>query len=262
MTENDLIFFKQWFQKFTRSFYSENEEDQRNIYNKIEHTDHVCRNIVSISESLSLTDNQMWIAETIALFHDIGRFPQYARYRTFRDGDSENHGLLGATTLTEDNVLHNLSEKERAMILDAVRFHGVLKIPSDLDSDTVLFLKLVRDADKVDIYRVFIEYYETPKELRASATAFGVPDTPDYSGKMLSSILEGRIASYSNIKTENDFKLMKLSWVYDMHFDESVRLLKDKNYIEKIIDKLPQTDEIKSAVGALNRYVGSRLKNG
>ncbi len=146
------------------------------------------------------------------------------------------------------------------MILDTVRFHGVYRIPTVLESDTVLFLKLIRDADKVDIYRVFIEYYESPPEDRASATAFGVPDTEEYSKEMLSSLYEKRIASYARIKTENDFRIMKLSWLYDMHFDESIRLLQQRNCIQKIIDKLPQTEEIMSAVAQLTRDIEIRLE--
>ena len=260
MTYNDLEFFKHWFYEYTKSFYSSIEEDQRNIILKVEHTQHVCENIVKIARSLSLSDNKTWMAETIALFHDLGRFPQYARYRTFRDADSMNHGLLGARTLIKENVLHNLTGKEQEIIINAVRFHNAFRIPSVLNNDTILFLQLIRDADKVDIYRVFIEYYASPEEERASATAFGVPDTPECSREMISSILKGQIASYSHIKTENDFKIMKLSWLYDMHFDESIRLLKDRNCINKIIDQLPRTEEINSAVVQLSRYIEKRLK--
>ena len=41
------------------------------------------------------------VAEAIALFHDVGRFPQYARYKTFRDSISTNHAALGASVLFE-----------------------------------------------------------------------------------------------------------------------------------------------------------------
>jgi hypothetical protein len=261
MTEDDLINLNKWFNNYTESFNSEDDEDRRNIILKVEHTQNVCRNIVEIAKGLSLEDIQTRTAEATALFHDIGRFPQYARYKTFRDIDSENHGKLGSGTLINEKVLNNLSEDERDLIINTVKFHNAYEIPSDLDSDTVYFLKLLRDADKVDIFRVFIEYYESPEEERASATAFGVPDIPDYSESMLSCVANGKLASYANIKTENDFRLMKLSWVYDMHFDESLRLLVKRDYMNRIIDLLPQTDEIKSAVAISKKYVFERLIN-
>lgn len=262
MTEDDLTFLKNWFSDYTKSFYSDDEEDQKNIMIKVDHTRNVCRNILEIAKGTSISDNNIRLAEAIALFHDVGRFPQYAKYKTFRDADSISHGRLGAETLVEEKVLGRLPDEEQQVIIQAVKFHGAFSIPKTLNGNTFFFLKLIRDADKLDIFRVFIDYYESPVEERASATAFGVPDTPEISEAMLSRILNKEIASYSDIRTENDFKLMKLSWVYDMHFDESIRLLQERNYLNSIIDKLPQTDEIESAIAVLRQYISERLNNG
>lgn len=262
MTEADLQKLKEWFNDYARSFYSSNEDDQRNIDLKIEHTRHVCSNITEIGRGASLNENQMRVAEAIALFHDVGRFPQYARYKTFRDALSINHGLLGATTLIEEKVLDSLPHDEQHLITETVKFHNAFAIPAALTGESRLFLQLVRDADKVDIFRVFIEYYESPEDKRASATAFGVPNTSEYSDIMLSCILKKHVASYADIKTENDFRLMKLSWVYDMHFGDSIRLLHENDLIEKIIAKLPQTEDIRSAMAVLRQYISERLKSG
>lgn len=259
MTEKDLEYFKNWFSDFTKSFYSSNEEDQRNIMLKIEHTRNVQKNILQIAEGLSLTDDQKRLAETVALFHDIGRFPQYTEYKTFRDAISLSHGLLGRKTLIAKGVLDCLPEEERELILKAVNFHGAFSIPTTFNEETVFILKMVRDADKVDIFRVFLEYYESPPEERASATAFGMPDSPEYSEIMLTNLNNKEVASYTHIRTENDFKLMKLSWIYALYFDESVRLLQERGLIEKLIGMLPQTDEIKAAVEVLKQYIDERL---
>ncbi len=261
MKEEDLVNLKKWFDSYTRSFYSTNEEDQRNIMLKIEHTHNVCANIVEIARGELMTDNQVRVAETIALFHDLGRFPQYAQYKTFRDAISVSHGRLGARALVQQNVLSCLPDSEREVVTKAVNFHGAFAIPSVMSGDTVLFLELIRDADKVDIFRVFIDYYESPPDQRATATAFGVPDTPEYSRIMLSSLCNEKVASYSDIKTENDFRIMKLSWLYDMNFDESIRLLLKRDCINRIINKLPQTDEIRTAVDMLRKYISERLRD-
>lgn len=262
MTQDDLLYFKSWFADYSRSFYSSDHEDQKNILLKVEHTDNVCRNIVRIAGGSSLKGDQVRLAETVALFHDLGRFSQYREYKTFRDDISTNHGLLGAKILSDEQVLQRLPGDERQLIIQAVKFHNAFAIPTVLDSNVVLFLKLVRDADKVDIFNVFIKYYESPEEERATATAFKVPDTPEYSAVMLSCITDKHVASYSDIRTENDFKLMKLSWVYDLHFTESLRLLQERNYIDSIINKLPQTREIQSAMAVLRENVSQRLTNG
>ncbi|MBL7031894.1 MAG: HD domain-containing protein [Nitrospira sp.] len=262
MTEKDLEYFKNWFSEYTKSFYSSNEEDQRNIILKIEHTRNVRKNILQIAEGLSLSKDRMRLAETAALFHDIGRFPQYAEYKTFRDAISLSHGLLGKKTLIKEGVLERLPEDERELILKVVNFHGAFSIPTTFEGETVLFLKMLRDADKVDIFRVFLEYYESPPEERASATAFGVPDSPECSEIMLTNLHNREVASYMHIKTENDFKLMKLSWIYALNFDESIRMLQERGLIEKLISLLPQTDEIKAAMDVLRNYINERLGEG
>lgn len=261
MTRDDLIYLKGWFADYARSYYSSDNEDQKNILLKVEHTDNVCRNTVAIAEGSSLDANQVRLAETVALFHDVGRFRQYTKYKTFRDAISINHGMLGSKILIEEKVLQRLPGDEQQLIIQAVKFHNAFAIPTVIDSNVVLFLKLVRDADKVDIFRVFIKYYESPEEERASATAFGLPDSPEYSKLMLSCLMNKHVASYSNIRTENDFKLMKLSWVYDMHFKESVRFVQERNYVNSIINKLPQTEDILTAAEVLKEYISQRLNS-
>ncbi|MDI6889761.1 MAG: HD domain-containing protein [Thermodesulfovibrionales bacterium] len=261
MTRDDLFFFKNWFSDYCKSFYSSNMGDQKNIYLKEEHTLNVCKNTIEIARELSLGNNDMMLAETVALFHDIGRFPQYAKYRTFRDSISVNHGLLGAQTLLEEKTLQNLSDNEQELVIQAVRFHNAFSIPKIEKKDIIFFIRLIRDADKLDIWRVFIEYYESPEEERASAVGLGLSDTTDYSEDVLSCIHRGRMAYLSKVKTLNDFKLMQLSWIYDLNFRTSFRLLLERGYIDRITSKLPQSDDIKKASSTLKEFVKLRLKD-
>ncbi|MBI4838489.1 MAG: HD domain-containing protein [Nitrospirae bacterium] len=259
MTDNDIICFKNWFSDYSRSFNFTDKNEQRNIDLKIEHTHHVCRNIIKIAKDIFYDVNKIRIAETIALFHDVGRFPQFARYKTFKDNISINHGLLGAKTLIGEKVLNILPGREQNLIIGSVRFHSAFKLPHSKDKDLISFLKLIRDADKLDILRVFIEYDETPKEGRASAAGLGLVDSPEYSKEVLSCFYKGQIPSYTTLKTLGDFKLMHLTWLYDLNFRGTFKLLLKRDYINKIIAGLPQTAEIYGAVGALKEYINQRL---
>jgi hypothetical protein len=200
------------------------------------------------------------LAETIALFHDIGRFPQYAKYKTFRDSISVNHGLLGAQTLREGKILQNLSENEQELIIQAVKFHNAFSIPRKQKNDTLFFLRLIRDADKLDIWRVFIEYYEIPEEERASAVNLELPDMPEYSEGVISYLYKKQIVPLSKIKTLNDFKLLQLSWIYDLNFKPSLNLLSERDYIDRITAKLPQTEEIRKVSLSLKKFMHQGLK--
>ena len=262
MTGSDLQFFKSWFSEFCTTFHVKDKKEQLNITLKEEHTLHVCENILALARGESLSADGMLLAETIALFHDIGRFPQYARYRTFKDSTSVNHGLLGANTLLEQKVLDRLPAREHDIIIDSVKFHNAFAIADIADADKVFFLKLIRDADKLDIWRVFLSYYECPEEERPGAIALGLEDVPDYSKEILPLIRDRRIISLSILKTLNDFKLLQLSWIFDLNFTASFRLLTGRDYISRIAATLPQTGEILDTVALIKTFAMEKSANG
>jgi putative nucleotidyltransferase with HDIG domain len=259
MTPGDLQDYKEQFAGYCKSFYSAHAEDQQNILLKEMHTSRVCENILTLSSALSLNDNQKLIAETIALFHDIGRFPQYARFKTFRDSVSVNHGLLGAEILLQEKFLQRLSKNEQEIIIESVKFHNAFSVPQKEEEEITFFIRLVRDADKLDIWRVFIEYYESPSDERASAVGLGLPDIPHYSSDVLSTIYKREIVSLSRIDTLNDFKLLQLSWIFDLNYTPSFRMLMEEDYLRRIIKTLPGTEEIRSLELFLTEFVRQKL---
>jgi len=260
VTEKNLRFFHSWFSGYCRSFYPTNEEDLKNLDLKEEHTRHVCGNMRRITEDMSLEGTKRMLAETIALFHDIGRFPQYAKYKTFRDSISVNHAVLGTEVLSRGGVLGVLPEHEQRLILQAVKFHNAYTIPDIPDNDALLFMKLIRDADKLDIWRVFVEYLALPEKDRPSAAGQGLPDIPEYSGNVLSCVMNRRMASLSTVKTLNDFILMQLSWVYDLNFRTSFILLRERNYLKRLISSLPSTEAIGRLSLLLEDYLKERIQ--
>jgi hypothetical protein len=261
MNRSDLIFFKKWFSDYCKSFYSSNSEDQKNIYLKEQHTLKVCANIIEIVERLSLGENYKMLAESVALFHDVGRFPQYSQYKTFKDSISLNHGVLGSQVLIDKKVLRGLPDNEENLIIQTVKFHNAFSIPKLEKEEVIFFIKLLRDADKLDIWRVFIEYYESPVEERASAVGLGLPNTFEYSKDVILYILRKQVISLSKIKTLNDFKLLQLSWIYDLNFKPSFRLLQERDYIARIVSRFPQTEEIHKVFIFLKDYVNQRLQD-
>jgi len=260
MTPKDLISLKSWFSGYCKSFYSSNEEDQQNISLKEVHSYNVCSNIVRIAGEESLSSNEILLAETVGLLHDVGRFRQYAKYRTFKDSISVNHGLLGSEILLGEKVLKDLPENEQKLIMQAVKFHNSFSIPDIENAETIRFLKLIRDADKLDIWRVFFDYYEKAPEDRPSAVGLGFPDVPEYSKEVLSLVFKKQLIPLSMLKTLNDFKLTKLSWIYDLNFSTSLRMVVENDYIYRISETLPQTDEIRKVVEFLQAHVRERMQ--
>lgn len=260
MTKEQLKFFKDWFNKYINAFYTAEVDKQKNITLKEHHSFNVCKNIAEISKSLNLTEDETNLAEAIALFHDIGRFEQLRKYRTFKDSISVNHGTLGADILSETKILERLPEKEMQIILQAVKYHNALKMPDIKDDELVSYLKLIRDADKLDIWRIFKAYFVDDRDM-GSAARLGLPDTSGYNSELLSIIYNSKMISLSMVANLNDFKLMQISWVFDLNFSLSFKLFRDRGFIE-ILSTIQQNDEISNAAGFIMKHIDNRINNG
>jgi len=259
VTAQDFERLSDWFADYCKTFYSSSDEDRKNIVLKEVHTGRVIENMRALVDDLAMAAEDSFLAQTIALLHDVGRFLQYARYKTFLDSASVNHGALGAQVITDAGILSPLPLRERQIVVQSVKFHNAFSLP-DLENREVLpFLKLIRDADKLDIWRIFIEYYETPPEERPSAVGLGLSERNEYSGEIVACLKANRLASLSMIKTFHDFKLMQLSWVYDLNFTASFRILREREYLERIAAILPTDQTMQSLSSHLQEYVGSRI---
>jgi HD domain-containing protein len=254
MDRQKLTLLQEWFAGFAGLFHSLDGEEQRNIALKEEHTGKVCTNIGLIAAEEQLDEDRLTLAEAVALFHDLGRFPQYCRYKTFNDGMSVNHAQMGARILADGGILDKLHRNEQDIIIKGVRFHNCLTIPAGLDPEPAFYLKLVRDADKLDIWRVFLEYYRLTEEERASAVSLGFPDSPEWSPQILAAASRGEIARIAEVKSLTDFKLLQLSWVYDLNFPSAFRMLLERDFINGLAMTLPDNEEIERAIAAVREF--------
>jgi putative nucleotidyltransferase with HDIG domain len=262
MDIQELHGHKAWFESYVRRFYSGNEDHDRNIRLKEEHTTRVCDNMNELTESLELPLPDRHLAEAIALFHDIGRFEQYRRYRTFLDRVSENHARLGLRVMAESRIHSRINPDEKRILFRSVAFHNAAVLPSRESPRSLLFMRLIRDADKLDIWRVVTDYYREKEHHPNTTIELGLPDTPECSPNVLRSIRNETFASISDVRTLNDFKLLQISWVFDLNFPRSFRLLSERNYLPSIGSVLPSDPEVQSAVHHACFYMQKRTGHG
>ena len=255
MNQNDLAHLKTWFANYVAGFYNDHPADNSTIHLKEKHTKNVCENMILLGKALGLSDEEMVLTETMALFHDVGRFKQYAVYGTFKDADSENHALLGLRELAAHNVLDVCTKEEKKWVTKAIANHNAITIPEKENGKSLFFIRLLRDADKLDIWRVFIDYYNTRDKQPNPVVEFGLPDDPSVSPQVLSAFSEERFVFFKDLRTVNDFKLLLLSWVFDLNFSFSIQMVKDRRYIEKIEAILPDSQETKKALKHIHDYM-------
>lgn len=263
MEQGQLDKLRVWFDDYVAGFYGDDAYVNAHLKLKEDHSRRTCDEMRYLAEELSLNDNQKRIAEVIALLHDIGRFRQFVKYRTYNDSRSVNHCLLSLEVLRETKVLEKIEKEEKQLIEKAIEYHGQRELPSDLEGECLLFSQLIRDADKLDVFYVVTEGY---KQYRENPDEFNLEvefeDVPQYSKELLEDVLHGRLVDYSRLRTLNDMKLLQLGWVYDVNFTATLKRIRQRRFLEQIIDFLPRTADIDKLKAKIFEYVDSRIKQG
>jgi hypothetical protein len=261
MEQEQLKKFRVWFDDYVAGFYGNDEFINANLKLKEEHSRRVCKEMLYLAQELDLAGNQKRIADVIAILHDVGRFEQFVKHRTYNDSRSVNHCLLGVRVLRREKVLEQVDRKSRELIEKAIEYHGLIELSADLGEECLLFSKLIRDADKLDVFYVVTGYY---KQYRDNPEEFMLelefPDEPVYSAEVVEGILCGRRIDYSKLRTLNDMRLCQLGWVYDVNFTATLKRIKQRRFLEKIFDFLPETEDIGKVREKIFKYVDSRIE--
>lgn len=175
------------------------------------------------------------------------------------DSKSENHGELGVKVLKQVKALAALDEDTQDLILKAIPYHNRLSIPEDEPHIYTCFSKLLRDADKLDIYCLVTHYYNSNEAQRSAAVELDLPDTPEVSEEVMTSLTEGKMISLHQLKSLNDFKLLQMAWVYDVNYQPTFRMIYERDFLKKIRDTMPATEGINRIYSRLISYLKEKL---
>lgn len=236
-----------WFRDYVHSFYSTDTDVQAHVRTKEEHTEKVVKHSAELAKKLHLNKRQQQLAEIIGLFHDIGRFKQYTIYRTFNDSASENHAELGLREIARLNMRKLLTPTELECFNFAIRYHNAIGIPQTATEEQRLYATIIRDADKLDIYRVLSAHLTPPAQ-------------EGYSPIFIEDILLGRQSLFTNMKTPDDRKLVRLCWIYDIKYAWTLEQIVKKQYIEEIFEYLPRTRDLEQVKNKLNSYIENKIR--
>lgn len=259
MRESDYLYFENFFNNYVKRFYSSDKNIQENISLKEEHTYRVLEAMNKLTEALALDKDSCFIASAIALFHDIGRFEQFTKYQTYNDAISENHAELSIKVLETEKVLHILSIEEKDLIVKAIKYHNKYKLPLDESNRCLMFAKLIRDADKIDIFKVLTDYYEVIDKDPNPAIEHNLSKDKTYNPQIVEDILNCKNSSNSLMKTRYDMRLFVLTWIFDLNYNISIKVIKERNYIDKILKVLPNNEDMHKVKIALNEYMENIL---
>ena len=260
MKTEELSKIENWFKAYIRTLPHNNGDMHPFLKLKVEHSKRVAKDTRCLAQDIDWPLSDVNVAETLGLLHDIGRFSQLIEFGTFDDAESVNHGERGWNIITQSNVLSSLSNRDQKRILDGVHYHNSKMISEHLDNESLPFVKLIRDADKLDIFRVVQDAvqrdgFQELSEMLPQVTLDG-PINP----KVIKELNTHNSCSIGDIKSLADFLLMQLSWFYDINYAPTFQRIVQRNLISNIAEKLPQDNKaLDDIVAAVEHFVADNI---
>ena len=208
----DLELLKKEFDKYVSNY----DMSVKEIRLKYHHSYKVMELMKELSYALNLNEEETILAQVIGLLHDIGRFEQIKVYNTFSDSKSVDHADESVVYLFDKGHIRNFIKEDKydEIIKTAIKNHNKKYIDKNItDEKQLLYVKMIRDCDKIDIFRVMaIEY-----ELEFNAE--------DVNEKILSDFKEFKTMDKKEVKSKSDSIILQLGFIYDIYFEESYDLL-------------------------------------
>lgn len=222
---------------YTQQIATQGEDNHVWLHHKLRHSFNVACYIMDIFTSEKniyelFSSEERSLVESTAILHDLGRFYQYKDKKHIPSAIFD-HGEEGAKML-----LNNSDFNDKKMLF-AIAEHGHYTINYDNPFYTSLsqserqkadiLVKLLRDADKFDNLRFFINY---DKE-----RIFGLPKGP-LSENVKQDLSAKRTVNISHLQTASDGLAVKLSWVNDINFSATKKKLQDFDFINKCLTSM------------------------
>jgi len=260
------IYLKQWFN-------TNNRLVNKNLRLKEEHTERVRENTIELSNLLQLSKGQKFLAELIALFHDIARFKQFYYYKTFDDKKSFDHAEEGVKIIFDDKksfdhaeegvkiikengFLNGISGDDQNRVISSIKNHNKKTLPIIKDDTEKLLASLIRDADKLDIWRIVGD--ELAKKDEPSIT-LGYTGNNKFNPEIVKLIKNEESVDYKLVRSTLDFKLVTLGWIYDINFRETFLLIRKNKVLDPILNSLPEIPEVISIKKTVEDYINNGL---
>ncbi len=266
------------FAEYVRNYDPSDEK----IKLKIDHTYRVAGLCQRIAESLGLSEPDVDIAWLLGMLHDIGRFEQIRRFGTFNDVQSVDHAEFGADLLLKEGLIRKFAEgyyeecelarsgneeaeqiiknnehhnKDTGLLEMAIRQHNKYRVKEDLTERQRMFCDILRDADKVDIFKVNADI---PMEIIYDVTTEELKN-----GIITKEVLESFYKKETVLKSVRrsavDHIVGHISLLFELVYKESYRQAKEQGYVYKLLNFKSDVPEVNAEFDDMRKYVDEFL---
>lgn len=266
------------FAEYVRNYDPSDEK----IKLKIDHTYRVAGLCQRIAESLGLSEPDVDIAWLLGMLHDIGRFEQIRRFGTFNDAQSVDHAEFGADLLFKEGLIRKFAEgyyeecelaepenqedeqiiknnehynKDTGLLEMAIRQHNKYRVKEDLTERQHMFCDILRDADKVDIFKVNADI---PMEIIYDVTTEEL-NNGIITKEVLESFYKKETVLKSVRRSAVDHIVGHISLLFELVYKESYRQAREQGYVYKLLDFKSDVPEVNAEFDDMRKYVDEFL---
>ena len=199
------------------------------------------------------TEEEIVIIELIALFHDIGNFEQ--KSYNYLDNIQEDGSMKSIEILFDDGLIRKITEdtKYDNIIKLGIFCHNKEGLPKNIDEKTICICNIMKDVYRLEELRMVINYPYIDNRIKEA------PTSPVYNEFKLFREVNAKMAD-----NNADNILISLSNLFNLNYKISYSLVKEKEYVEKIIDSLTFEDRklekfFKQIQVVLQNYIDKKL---
>lgn len=231
-------------------YVSNYDMDDYDIKYKYNHSIRVRKICEVLANLLHLNEEDTYIITTIGLLHDIGRFEQKKILGKFSNKKFD-HAEYGAMILFEDGLIEkfNVDNKYYDIMEFAIRNHSRYHIEDTDDERKLFFTKLIRDADKLDIFDAYTYLH-----------AYSFADVvDDVTNEVAIQFKKHEPINIKIKKNRADALLITIAFVYDINFIESLKIISEQNYLDELYKTLKNGEKYKQYFECAKDYIKERI---
>lgn len=222
----------------------------------IEHINNVVENSRILADSLELNANETAMAEIAALFHDIGRLTALLpeKYPIFSD-----HADASIEYLKLNDDFLQLDLKAQEIIIQIIKNHNKPELPKKENENVLFYIKLLRDADKLDVWRETANFLIRKSGKPNMSIDLALSDKAVVTPSFCKIIIDGGIPNKKDLVTINDLVIFQMAWVFDLNFKKSFQIVNQKQYIRHLYESLPKNDNVIEIYRMIRIYIENRI---
>ena len=217
------------FEQYVKKF----DMNNNNVKMKYFHSLKVMEVSSDIASTIGLfNEEEIAVVELIALFHEIANFSAFNASKIGVE-DLDDYALKSVEILFNEGLLRKITDDTRYdEIIKLAIFAGDKNgLPSNINPKDAAFCKILRDAHKIDNYRMVLNYPIVDTRIECFPSSMVYDNFKQF-----------RVIDKKMSENNSDEIIIMLSEVFNLNYRYSYAILQRNGYVDKVIDNLKFSD--------------------